>query len=68
MQFLKITDICLIREKFGVFKIFDTLQENQISVNYRYIERCPNINFPKNISDTKPIYEIYRIFSLSVKP
>ena len=35
---MKITDICLIREKFGVVKIFDTLQENQISTNYRLIE------------------------------
>jgi hypothetical protein len=38
MEFLKITDNCLIREELGIYKIFDTFQENQISDNYGLIE------------------------------
>jgi hypothetical protein len=42
-----------------------------ISQNYlkcMYIERCPNINFSKIISDMKWIYAAYRIFKFGVKP
>ena len=42
--------------------------KNQISANFMYIERNPNIKFPQNIADTKWISEPYPIFSFSVKP
>jgi len=51
----------------GAPKVVISYGKNQISAKYRYIERCPNINFSGIISDTKGISNAYRIFHSGAK-
>ena len=53
--------------KFRYWKTWDIAAGNQISADFMYIERNPNIRISENIADTKWISALYLIFESGVK-